>query len=165
MTVIESHKDLDRLTLTFVTEFDASFEQVWQLWADQHKLERWWGPPTFPATFTTYEFTPGGTAKYYMTGPDGSTPGGWWKITAIDEPHRLELDDGFSDEDGNPLDQYGTTHVVVTFESLDSGTRMTITSHFESREQLEQMAEMGMQEGMSAALGQMDAVLAESLSA
>lgn len=161
MTVTETRKDAEGLTLAFVAEFDAPVERVWQLWEDPRRLERWWGPPGYPATFTTHEFTEGGSASYYMTAPDGTTPAGWWTITAVDAPHRLEFDDGFSDEDGNKVEEVGAAHAVVTFEPLGAGTRMTITSHFESREQFDQMAEMGMEEGMRQALGQMDALLAE----
>ena len=50
MTVTSLDKDLDSLTLTLIADFDAPIERVWELWADPRKLERWWGPPTFPAT-------------------------------------------------------------------------------------------------------------------
>ena len=55
MTVISVDKDSTRLTLDLVAEFDAPLERVWELWADPRKLERWWGPPTHPATFERHE--------------------------------------------------------------------------------------------------------------
>lgn len=161
MTVTSTNKAADALILGFVTEFDTPLEKVWQLWEDPRKLERWWGPPDWPATFVRHDFRPGGEASYYMTGPDGEKPAGWWTFTAIEAPHRLEFDDGFADEDGNRVEAMGSTHAVVTLEEIDGHTRMAITSHFESREQFDQMAEMGMEEGMREALGQMDAILAE----
>ena len=45
-------KDPSSRTMTLEAEFDASPERVWQLWADPRQLERWWGPPTYPATVT-----------------------------------------------------------------------------------------------------------------
>ncbi len=45
-------------TMTLEAEFDASPERVWQLWADPRQLERWWGPPTYPATVTTHDLRP-----------------------------------------------------------------------------------------------------------
>jgi uncharacterized protein YndB with AHSA1/START domain len=56
MTVISSTKNPEALTLTLVAEFDASPEQVWQIWEDPRQLERWWGPPTWPATIEQFEF-------------------------------------------------------------------------------------------------------------
>ena len=62
MTVTAVHKDAERLTMTLDAEFDASPERVWQLWADPRQLERWWGPPGYPATFTSLELRAGGRA-------------------------------------------------------------------------------------------------------
>ena len=74
MPVIESKKDAEALTLTLVAEFDASVERVWQLWEDPRQLERWWGPPGYPATFTTHDLRAGGRVEYHMTTPQGEQP-------------------------------------------------------------------------------------------
>jgi uncharacterized protein YndB with AHSA1/START domain len=160
MTVVSSTKDAQALTLTFVAEFAADPDRVWQVWENPRQLERWWGPPTWPATFERHDFTVGGQSRYYMTGPDGEKSRGWWTITAIEAPHRLEFDDGFADEAGEPTDSIDPIHAVVTIEAIDGGTRMTTLSRFTSTEHLEQMLEMGMEEGMRGAMGQIDAQLA-----
>ncbi len=160
MTVVSSTKDTEALTLTFVAEFEAGIEKVWQVWEDPRKLERWWGPPTWPATFERHEFVVGGQSRYYMTGPEGQKAPGWWTITAIDAPRRLEFDDGFAGDDGEPIDPTDVTHAIVTLERIGSGTRMTTVSKFTSTEQLERMLNMGMEEGMRLAMGQIDALLA-----
>ena len=59
MTVTAVRKDPQRLTLTIEAEFAASVERIWQLWADPRQLERWWGPPTYPATVTKHDLAPG----------------------------------------------------------------------------------------------------------
>ena len=161
MTVISSTKNVESLSFTLVAEFDASVERVWQIWEDPRQLERWWGPPTWPATFEKHEFTPGGEASYYMTGPEGERAGGWWRITDIQPPNRLEFDDGFADENGEPVDAMGTTHASVMLEDIGGRTRMTVNSVFESEEQMGKMLEMGMEEGMQEAAGQIDGILAE----
>jgi uncharacterized protein YndB with AHSA1/START domain len=161
MTVISSTKNVEALSFTLVAEFDASVERVWQIWEDPRQLERWWGPPTWPATFEKHEFTPGGEASYYMTGPEGERAGGWWRITEIQPPNRLEFDDGFADENGDPVESMGTTHASVMLEDIGGRTRMTVNSVFESEEQMGKMLEMGMEEGMQEAAGQIDGILAE----
>jgi uncharacterized protein YndB with AHSA1/START domain len=161
MTVISSTKNPESLSFTLVAEFDAGVDRVWQIWEDPRQLERWWGPPTWPATFEKHEFTPGGEASYFMTGPNGEKARGWWRITAVQAPTRLEFDDGFADDDGAPVEVMGTTHATVTLEEIGDRTRMTILSTFESEEQLNKMVEMGMEEGMKEAAGQIDALLAE----
>ncbi|MHA7276826.1 SRPBCC family protein [Arthrobacter sp. HLT1-21] len=159
MTVISSHKDPEALTLTVIAEFEASAERLWQVWADPRQLERWWGPPTWPATFESHDFVPGGKAGYFMTGPNGEKSRGWWTFTTITEPTHLEFDDGFADDNGAPVDELGTTHGSVTFEAIDGGTRMTTVSSFESLDQLEKMIAMGMEEGIKEAMGQIESVL------
>ncbi|MGH2380466.1 MAG: SRPBCC family protein, partial [Candidatus Limnocylindria bacterium] len=69
MTVTAVRKHPETLTMTLEAEFDASPDRVWQLWADPRQLERWWGPPTYPATFTKHDLAPGGRVEYHMTGP------------------------------------------------------------------------------------------------
>ena len=159
MAVIGSHKDLDALTLTFVAEFDAGVERVWQVWEDPRQLERWWGPPGWPATFDKHEFVVGGTCRYHMTGPDGTKSPGWWTITAIEPPHRLEFDDGFAGEDGEPSDALPPTHAVVTLEAVGNRTRMTTVTTFASLEAMEQTIAMGTEEGTVLAMNQIDEVL------
>ncbi len=94
-----------------------------------------------------------------MTGPEGEKARGWWTFLALDEPRSLEFEDGFSDESGVPNDDMPTTFARVELEEISSGTRMTLRSRFPSLEQMEQLAAMGMVEGMTQALGQMDAIL------
>ncbi|NIH86227.1 SRPBCC family protein [Amycolatopsis granulosa] len=161
MTVISSHQDTQALTLTIVAEYDAAADRVWRVWADPRKLERWWGPPTWPATFEQHDFTVGGRSSYFMTGPDGTKAHGWWRITAIDAPKRLEFDDGFADENGERNPDMPVIHCAVTFEPSGTGTRMTTVSSFDSLEELEKLIEMGMAEGMKLAEGQIDAILAD----
>jgi uncharacterized protein YndB with AHSA1/START domain len=160
MSVTSVDKDPDTLTLTLIADFDAPPEEVWELWADPRRLERWWGPPTYPATFEEHDLTPGGRVTYYMTGPDGERPHGWWRVTSVDPPASLEFVDGFADADGTPVADMPTSTVRVTITEHDGGTRMELQSVFDSREHMEQLIAMGMEEGLTQAVGQMDALLA-----
>ena len=165
MTVISSVKNLEALSLSIVAEFDAGVERVWQIWEDPRQLERWWGPPTWPATFEKHDFVPGGEASYYMTGPDGEKARGWWRFVTIDAPRSLSFDDGFSDDSGEPVAEMGAIRGVVTLEPIGDRTRMTVLSTFETEDQMERIVAMGMEEGMKGALGQVDAILAEHANA
>lgn len=162
MTVIDTRRDAEALTLTFVAEFDAAVERVWQVWADPRQLERWWGPPTWPATFDRHDLTVGGQCRYHMTGPDGEKSHNWWEVTGIDAPRRLEFIEGFADPAGEPLDRDEPTRVEVTLEPTGTGTRMTTVNTFATTDQMERLLKMGMEEGMHGAMSQIDAVLAGS---
>jgi uncharacterized protein YndB with AHSA1/START domain len=159
MAVITTHKDADALTLTIVAEFEASPERVWDVWEFARQLERWWGPPTYPATFTRHEFEVGGESRYFMTGPDGNQPHGWWRISAIDKPHRIEFANGLAGDDGEPVPGVEPMPTNVTFERTGDGTRMTVVTHFTDAEQMDTMLSMGMEEGFGLAIGQVDALL------
>lgn len=160
MPVISTQQDPQELTLTLEAEFAAPVERVWQLWADPRQLERWWGPPTWPATFEQHELKPGGSSTYYMTGPEGEKAWGWWVVTDVEEPNRLEFDDGFAHEGGEPVDPEDKSHGVVTLSAVDGGTRMLLVSTFKDAAQMEQMVKMGMVEGLTEAVSQIDGLLA-----
>jgi len=146
--------------MTVVAEFAADSDRVWQLWADPRQLERWWGPPAWPASFYRYSFEVGGNASYYMTGPDGTKAHGWWRFTEIQAPSTIALDDGFADENGEPSGEHGVIRMTAKIEPVGASSRMTLTSAFESAAQLEDMLAMGMEQGIREAVGQIDAILA-----
>jgi uncharacterized protein YndB with AHSA1/START domain len=161
VSVTSVHKDPKSLTMTVTAEFAATPERVWQLWADPRQLERWWGPPTYPATVTSHDLRSGGKVEYHMTGPEGDQPRGFWEVDEVEPPHRLVFRDGFAREDGTPNDEFPRTVGRVTIEAIDADrTRMSIESTFPSTEALEQMLAMGMEEGLTQAVGQIDAILA-----
>ena len=164
MTVTAVRKDPQALSLTLDAEFDASPERVWQLWADPRQLERWWGPPTYPATFTKHELKPGARVEYHMTGPEGDQPRGYWDVEEVDPPHSLAVRDGFANDDGSPNTEMPTGKMRVTIEEVGPGrTRMSIESIHPSTEVMDQVLAMGMEEGLREAVGQIDAILAEDV--
>ena len=162
MTVTAVRKDPDTLSMTLDAEFDAPAERVWQLWADPRQLERWWGPPTYPATFTSHDLKPGGRAEYHMTGPEGDQPRGYWEIDEANPPRSLAFHDGFANDDGTPNTDLPVNEVRVAIEDAGDGrTRMSIVSIFPSTEAMEQLIAMGMEQGLTEAVGQIDAILAQ----
>jgi uncharacterized protein YndB with AHSA1/START domain len=160
MTVTGVHRDPEALTMTITTEFDAPVTRVWKLWENPRELERWWGPPEYPATFVRHDLTPGAFVTYYMTGPDGERPHGWWRVISAEPPHVLEFEDGFADDAGEPNPEMPTMTMRVTIaERPGGGSRMAIETRFPSPEAMEQLLAMGMDEGMTAAIGQIDGLL------
>jgi uncharacterized protein YndB with AHSA1/START domain len=162
MTIVSSKQDPEALTFVIVSEHAAPPSRVWQVWVDPRQLERWWGPPTWPATFEEHDVVVGGGSRYYMTGPEGEKARGWWRFLSVEEPRLIEFDDGFADDSGQPNPQLPTIRGRVDLEETGAGTRMTVTSTFATAEQMQQLLEMGMVEGMTQAMGQIDDVLAGS---
>jgi uncharacterized protein YndB with AHSA1/START domain len=153
--------DAQHLTLTVVGEYPVPVERLWEAYADPRQLEKFWGPETWPATFTRHDFTAGGRSEYRMTGPDGSESRGWWRFISMEPGRRFEVEDGFAHADGRPNDAMPVMRMVFTFEPVGTGSRFTATTHFPSVEAMEQLVQMGMVEGLQSALGQLDDVLAD----
>ncbi len=161
MPITSIDKDVDALTLTVVAEFPVPVRRLWDAYADPRQLEKFWGPPEWPATFTRHDMAPGGRSSYHMTGPDGEISGGYWEFLQVDAPYSFEVRDGFANEDGTPNTEMPWMRMVYRFEETGQGSRVTTVTHFNSVDQLEQLLGMGMEEGMTAAMGQMDAVVAD----
>jgi uncharacterized protein YndB with AHSA1/START domain len=160
MPVTDVRSDLDTLTLTITAEFAAPVERVWQVYADPRQLERVWGPPSYPATVVDHDLRPGGRVTYYMTGPEGDKFAGYWQITALDEPTSLSFDDGFADLDFNPNPDLPVSRNVYTFTAHDGGTRAVFVSTYASAEALQKVLDMGIVEGATSAINQIDGLLA-----
>ena len=161
MPITSVEKDLDQLTITIVADFDAPLRRLWDAYADPRQIERFWGPPTYPATFLRHDAAVGGRSVYKMTGPEGDEHFGCWDWTAVSAPDSFEVSDRFADETGAPNESLPTTRMNFDFESTADGSRVTSTSHFDSVDQLEQLVEMGMLEGTREAMTQIDDVLAD----
>ena len=81
--------------MTVVAQFAALVERVWAAYADPRQLERFWGPPEWPATFVRHDFVVGGRSEYFMTGPKGEKSAGYFEFLSIDPPRSFEVKDGF----------------------------------------------------------------------
>ena len=144
-------------------ELAASPERVFRSLTDSGELAAWWGADDmYRTTDWVIDLRPGGKWSTRAIGVDGSesTVGG--EYLEVDPPRRLVFLDGFAHDDGTPNDDFPRSEGRVTIEPIEAGrTRMSIESRFPSTEAMEQMVAMGMEEGLTQAVGQIDAILAE----
>jgi uncharacterized protein YndB with AHSA1/START domain len=160
VTVTSIHTDYDNLTVTLIAEFDSPIDQVWELWSDPRKLERWWGPPGYPATVEKHALAPGGEVSYFMTGPDGDQHWGRWRVTSVDPPTSLQFTDACADSDGTPLEDSPVSKISILLLERERGTRMEMRVTLETREDMERIVDQGTVQGWGRAIGQMDGLLA-----
>ncbi|WP_395639581.1 SRPBCC domain-containing protein [Pseudolysinimonas sp.] len=161
MPVTSMTTDPEALTMTLVSDFPVPVERLWGAFADPRKLERFWGPPGYPATFGGYDLRPGGVAHYWMTSPEGERFFGRWDFEEVEEPLRIVARDAFADADGEIDASIPAGRMTLTFESTAVGSRVTVVSASPTAEALEQVIAMGQVEGMTQAFGQLDTVLAD----
>jgi uncharacterized protein YndB with AHSA1/START domain len=164
MPITSVTSDAAALTLTLIADYPVPVERLWEAYSDPRQIERFWGPEQWPATFTRHDMVAGGWSHYHMTGPDGSRSRGWWRFLAVDPLRRIEVEDGFADEHGQPNPAMPAMRMVFEFSATASGSRFTSVTTFPSLEAMEELVKMGMMEGLKSAMGQLDALLADLVS-
>jgi len=162
MPVTEITKDVERRRFAITAEFPAPVERVWALYADPRQLEQVWGPPEYPATFVDHDLRPGGRMTYYMTSPEGEKFAGYWDVIEVDEPGAFTFHDGFADAELQPNPDLPVSRNDYTFSATDGGTRAVFTSTFDSAEDLQKVLDMGIEEGATSAINQIDGFLANN---
>lgn len=161
MPITSVTKDAVKLTMTVVGDYPVTQQRLWDAYADPRQIERFWGPPTWPATFKRHDMKVGGRSEYLMTGPNGDASAGYWKFLAVNPSHSFEVQDGFASPDGVENTEMPSMTIKFTFEATKSGARMTAVTTFPSLDAMEQLLKMGMEEGMRSAMAQLDTLLAE----
>jgi uncharacterized protein YndB with AHSA1/START domain len=161
MPITSVEKNFDALTMTVVADFAATRERLWEAYTDPRQIEKFWGPVEWPATFTRHDVFVGGRSDYFMTGPDGERSAGFFEFLAVDDGKFFEVRDGFAGDDGEENTAMPSMRMTFSFEDTTGGSRLVTTTHFGSLDQLEQLLDMGMEEGMTLAMGQIDLVLAD----
>ena len=161
MPVTDVATDLESRTLTITAQFAAPVERVYAVYDDPRQLERVWGPPDYPATVVDHDLRPGGRMNYLMTGPQGERFHGCWMVESVDAPRGFAFDDAFTDESFTPNPALPVSKNVYAFEAADGGTRAVFTSTYATAEALQQVLNMGVVEGASGAINQIDTLLAD----
>lgn len=151
----------DALTMTIVADYPVPVRRHWDAYADPRQIERFWGPPGWPATFTRHDMFSGGQSSYVMTGPDGERSGGYWQFLAVNEGRSFEVRNGFALDDGSPNTEMPSMRMVFEFQETAEGSRLTTTAYFNSLDEFQMLLEMGQEDGTRAAMGQIDEVLAD----
>lgn len=114
--------ETDQKTFTITRIFDAPRAAIWHAWTDPDEAAAWWHPRDVvtPRDSVELDVRPGGTYKYTMVAPDGSTYPTFGVYREVVEPERLSFtwaDPGDTSADA-PL-------ITVTLEDLGEQTRMT----------------------------------------
>jgi len=159
MPVTSVESDAAALTMTLIADFAVGVERLWAVFTDPRQLERFWGPPGWPATFASFDCAVGGRARYAMASATGEVARGSWEFLAIDAPRGFEVIDSFVDENGDPIDGMPVMRMTFSFDETATGSRLTNVTYFDSEEALEQLTAMGAVEGSTLAMNQLDAVV------
>jgi PhnB protein len=154
-------KDLQNKKLNVVRAFDAPLEQVWKAWTESEMLDQWWAPKPYKAVTKSMDFREGGSWLYNMVGPQGDSQ--WCKenFKSITLHKRITNAVNFCDEDGHENADFPTMHWKKEFIENDSDTTVAVEITFDKEADLEMIIKMGMKEGFTAAMDNLEQCLAE----
>lgn len=156
---------VDRSTSTvFVDkEFDAGLSLVWDAFTKQEILDQWWAPKPLVSKTKYMDFSVGGRRFYAMVSPDGSEIG--WQIfefTSITPQSNFKCLGFFAGKDETPHGPGANWDLAFSEQNARPGeppgrviTKVSISIHFESLEELEKMIEMGFKEGFTVTLNEL----------
>jgi uncharacterized protein YndB with AHSA1/START domain len=141
-----------RRKVTLERSFEASIEEVWDLWTTKEGIESWWGPDGFAVTVQKLDLRPGGELLYTMTAI-GSDQIAFLKnagmplvietratYTAVVPPRRLAYT---TRADFIPGVEPYDAATLVELDSTADGVRLVLTIDAMHDEQWTQMAVMG----------------------
>jgi len=144
-------------------EFEAPLDKVWAAYTQSHLLDQWWAPKPWQAQTKKMDFREGGYWLYAMIGPDGTKMWSRADYKSILPLKRFTGNDSFCDEEGNIDEKFPTAFWTVDFIEKPRVTRLYFEITFNEFADLEKYIEMGFKEGFTAALENLDKLLADQL--
>ena len=140
-------------------EFAAPRQKVWAAWTQSELLDQWWAPRPWKTETKSMDFSEGGMWLYSMVGPEGERH--WCRndYNKITPMKGFDSRDAFCDEDGNVNGEMPRANWSTQFDEAEGSTFVKIQTTYESLEALEMVIKMGMKEGFTAALENLDELL------
>ena len=153
-------KDLPNKKVTVKREFDAASDLVWRAWTESKLLDKWWAPKPWAAKTKTLQFEEGGSWLYAMEGPDGTKIWSIVEFNSIKKFNSFQAVSFFCDENGNKNPDFPSMHWENKFISSGTGTIVEVEISFTDKADLKKIIEMGFEAGFTAALENLEELLA-----
>ncbi len=163
-TAIEQHHD-ETLDLQFDRLIDVSPEAVWQAWTVPALLLQWFTPAPWKTVECDIDLRPGGVFRTVMESPEGERFPGIGCYLEVVAGERLvwtnALLPGFRPVAAAPIDGCGdfTFTAEVSMVAEGNGTRYSARVIHSDRAGRDKHAAMGFEQGWSAALDQLVALM------
>jgi uncharacterized protein YndB with AHSA1/START domain len=130
--------------------FDAPIERVWATYTDPALIPQWWGNAT---TVDHMDVREGGSWRFVSKAGEGqefATSGDFLEVTP---PTRLVQTFGMEGPFGGRHTQ------TIELETVGEGTRLAITSRFDTTEERDQVVAYGAEKGAVGGWARLDALL------
>jgi uncharacterized protein YndB with AHSA1/START domain len=157
----------DKKTLVIERIFPATRSKVWKAWTTPELFVKWWGPRGWNTTVKQMDFKDGGVLHYGMKCEDpeqkdwyGQTSWGKSVYSDIKPEDSFSYTDEFCDENGTVTPGMPVMNFNMEFIEQDGTTKVVSTSVFEKPEDLEQVINMGMKDGLTQTWDRLEELLA-----
>ena len=154
--------DKENKKVKVTREFAAPLSKVWAAYTQSELLDQWWAPKPWKANTKELEFKDGGHWLYVMAGPKGEEHWCREDFKSVTPMKSFKAVDAFCDSTGKVNDEFPKSTWVIEFSEMDNKTLVQIEMECATVADLEKYIEMGFQEGFTAALGNLDELLASS---
>lgn len=152
-------KDLKEKSILVAREFNAPLELVWKAFTESEILDQWWGPAPWRAETKFQNFSNGGYWLYAMVGPENEKHWGRMNYISIDAHKSIQIEDVFCDEEGNPNLELPGSKGSIVFKTTATGTQVEFRMKYSTEEQLQQIIEMGFEEGIKVCYEQLNQLI------
>lgn len=149
----------EKNTITVRREFAAGRQLVWDCHTKSELLEQWFAPKPWKARTKSMDFREGGHWHYAMCGPDGEEHWARMDYISIQPIESFKAWDGFCDAAGEMNAELPQAEWHSTFEELPDTTLVQTVVTYQSLGDLETVIQMGMKEGLTMALDQLEELL------
>lgn len=140
-------------------EFAAELPLVWDAFTKQEILDQWWAPKPWRSKTERMDFRVGGRRFYAMVSPEGEEHWSIQDFTSIDPTTNFKFFDAFADKEENINAEFPSSEWDLSFSEQDGTTTVKIIVQHQSLADLEQIIEMGFQEGFTMTLNELDSLL------
>ncbi len=153
--------DKENKKITITREFAAPVSTVWRAWTESKILDQWWAPKPWKAQTKSMDFRVDGSWHYAMVGPDGEQHFARADYKAITPEKSFTGKDSFTDASGNITATLPQSTWNVDFREENGSTIVTVLITYEKTEDFEEILKMGFKEGMTAAMENLDDLIAK----
>lgn len=134
--------DHEKLEFSYVREFKATKEQVWQAYTNPLLITKWWGPRYLTTTVDIMDLKIDGAWRFVHTDPAGKSYAYSGRYKEIVPPSRLVYSFEYEDMPGHIMTE------SMTLDDMSDGiTQLFNTGRFESLEDLKGLVVFGLESG------------------
>ncbi|HTV60696.1 MAG TPA: SRPBCC family protein [Verrucomicrobiae bacterium] len=146
--------DPETPTIVMTRIFDAPRALVFEVYTNPKHIPQWWGPKILETTVEKMDVRPGGEWRIVQRAPDGQEFRFHGEYREVTPPEKVVSTFVF---EGEPE---GVVLNTTTFDELDGVTKLTTTSVFRTRKDLDGMMKSGMESGANESMERLAELLA-----